>query len=274
MDEQRFLNACGMRDRGNLKQALAEFSNLSENTEDPIDKAGVVLNLATTLKALGEYDRAGRQLDRARALIGSVENSSFATQRDSRLAQVHAALDFEEADLCRHQGQNDEALSKFNAFLNRHRQTLSSPDFQGLYEVTQARRAFLLADLGRCREALPILEEAQSFEELKERIAFYLGHCYVCAHKYEKAKPLLAEALKLGLPRNLEYRAHYSLGIAYLALGGYAQAKAEFEKTAEIADTAYLQDGQVWRGLEISCRKLGLIDEAERYAQMAKASGA
>jgi tetratricopeptide (TPR) repeat protein len=102
-------------------------------------------------------------------------------------------------------------------------------------------RAFVLADLGRWKEALPILEAIQSRQEYREGIAFYLGHCHASAHEYKKAKPHFVEALKLGLPPNLEYRAHYELGVVYFALGGYAQAKIEFEKTLQTAAPAYLK---------------------------------
>jgi tetratricopeptide (TPR) repeat protein len=138
--------------------------------------------------------------------------------------------------------------------------------------MTQANRAFLLADLGRWKEALPILEEAEKFQNFKEGIAFYLGHCYLSADDYVRAEEKLVEALRLGLPQNLQYRAHCELGMVYASLGNYIQAKAELESCAEKANTGYIKQAQLWKRLQAVCRALGLKDEVERYARLAMPS--
>ncbi len=138
--------------------------------------------------------------------------------------------------------------------------------------MTQANRAFLLADLGPWKESLSILEEAGKFQNFKEEIAFYLGHCYLSAHDYVRAEEKLIEALRLGLPQNLEYRAHCELGMVYASLGNYIQAKSEFESCAEKANTGYIKQAQLWKRLQAVCRALGLKDEVERYARLAMPS--
>ena len=273
MDEQRFLYACELQNKGKLREAIDEFLKLARDTDDQIDRAGILLNAATTLRALGEYDRARSELAEARTIAPSLESFHSASLRDERIPQIHLSLDLEEAEIFRYAGDNQQALSRFDHVMVKYQQWWKQPDYRDSYEMTQTRRAFFLADIGRWQLALPILEEAQSFKEHKEGIAFYLGHCYVCAQEYAKAKPKLTEALKSGLPRHLEYRAHNALGIAYFALGGYAQAKSEFEKTATTADPEYLRDGQVWKRLEVSCRELGLDSEADSYARLAKSPG-
>lgn len=135
-------------------------------------------------------------------------------------------------------------------------------------EMAQARRGFLLADLGRWKEALPILEEAESFEGRRSEILFYLGHCYVSGGDYSKAKGKIIEALRLGLPRNLEFRAHCELGMAYYRLKDYAQAKLEFERCATNGDPEYIKQAQIWMRLENTCRYLGLKEDADRYASL------
>jgi hypothetical protein len=82
------------------------------------------------------------------------------------------------------------------------------------------------------------------------------------------AREKLIEALNLGLPRDLEYRAHDTLGIVYYMLGAYARAKQEFELCAQDADDAHIKG--TWRWLASTCRKLGLDSEADRYAKLAK----
>jgi tetratricopeptide (TPR) repeat protein len=67
----------------------------------------------------------------------------------------------------------------------------------------------------------------------------------------------------------LEYRAHCELGIAHYRLRDYAQAKLQFEKSAETADAEYIQESQIWKWLENTSRALGLKDQVERYARLA-----
>jgi tetratricopeptide (TPR) repeat protein len=230
----------------------------------------VLLYAGKTLKLLERYDDAGCQLSAARTV--AAEYSSPNSSADVRVIYLELYLDFEDADLCWKRGQNEEALAKFDAARKKHKQRLREADFRGVYETIEACRAFILADLGRCGEAMPILEEAGSFTEYKEGIAFYLGHCYLSAHDYCRAEEKLIEALRLGLPHNLEYRAHCELGIAYYELRDYAAARRELEKSVEMADESYLKDGSIWKWLEVTCRSLGLKDEARHYANLSRPS--
>jgi tetratricopeptide (TPR) repeat protein len=265
MDEQRFQNACRLRDEGKLFEASNEFVQIAEMAADPLDKAGALLYAANTLVMSGQCEAATTKLNAARALMEDYPKAA----RDERFAALELFLDFEDANLFWLRAENPEAvLRKFEAWLKKYTLPSNDPRAREFYAGIQTRRAFLLADLGRWKEALPILEGITSPQEYKEGIAFYLGHCYVSAHEYKKAKPYLVEALKLGLPLNLEYRAHNELGIVHLALGGYAQAKIEFEKTLQSADPTYLKGSEILKRLEICCRQLGLKVEAEHYARM------
>jgi tetratricopeptide (TPR) repeat protein len=272
MDDQRFIKACQLRDEGNLKEAIAEFCRIVEDTEDPLDKAGVLLNVATTHKALGEYDQARRQLSAARKLVPSSDKWTLEALRDSRLLQLEVSLDFEDADICSFEGKLDEALAKFDLVLKKYEQRLKEPEFRESYEMIQERRGFIFGDLGRCKQALPILEEAELFEQRKAEVYFYLGHCYLAGLDYIRALGKLVEALRVGLPRRLEYRAHCELGIVYYRLKNYAQAKLEFAMSAETADPEYIQQAQIWKWLENTSRILGLKDEADYYSKLAISS--
>lgn len=276
MDEPKFLNACELRDEGKLTEACHEFIQLAESEADPLDKAGALLYAANTLEMSGQVEAATSKLSEARALIEGYPHPKSAA--DERVAALELFLDYEAATLLWLRGENLEAVLKtFEAAIKKHRleaasnkhnltpKDLHSSDF---YEAIQIRRAFILADLNRWKEAMPILEGIQSPREYKEGVAFYLGHCYVCAGEYSKAKPYLLDALNLGLPPSLEFRAHDELGIVYMAIGGCARAKIEFETTLQTADANYLKDGSICKRLEICCRQLGLQAEAERYARM------
>jgi tetratricopeptide (TPR) repeat protein len=272
MDDQRFLKACQLREEGRLREAVDEFLAIVEDTKDQIDKAAVLVYVAAALKELGDCDRALEQLRLARDLISSLHDGYLTPTPDYRLPRLEVLLDFEEADIRRFSGNNQEALARLEGMLTKYRQRLSEPDFRYVCEMIQANRAFLLADLERWKESLPILEEAEKFQNFKEEIAFYLGHCYLSAHDYVRAEGKLVEALKLGLPQNLEYRAHCELGMVYASLGNYIKAKSEFESCAQKADTGYIKQAQLWKRLQAVCRALGLKDEVERYARLAMPS--
>jgi len=274
MDDQRFLKACELRDNGKLAEAIDEFRRVAEDTRDPIDRAGVLLNVAATLRALSEFTKAREELRAARSLAASPDASPALALRDPRLLQLEVSFDFEEADICGYEGKLDEALTKFDLLLKKYGQTLKEPEFRESYEMIQARRGFLLVDLGRCKEALSVLEEADSFEERKAEIYFYLGHCYLTDREYAKAAEKLVNALRLRLPRSLEYRAHCELGIVHYRLKDYVQAKVEFEKSAETADAEYIRQAQIWKWLENTSQALGLKDQAERYSRLAISSDA
>lgn len=270
MDSQQFAKACQLRDEGKLREAIVEFCKIAKDSEDAVDKAGVFLNVATTLKALGEYDQARQNLSVARRLAASIAVASIKDPKDNRLQELEVSLDFDEADILSFEGHLSEALSKFDSILKNHKERLRKPEFREPYEMVQSRRGFLLADLGRWREALPILEEAASFENRKSEIYFYMGHCYVSGGDHSRGAEKLNQALRLGLPPTLEFRAHCELGIAYFALREYAKAKVEFEKCASSADPEYINQAQIWRRLENTCRLLGLKEDADRYAITAR----
>lgn len=271
MDEQQFLNACRLRKEGKAREAIREFLDLAGRTEDRVDRAGILWSAATTAMTLQDFGSARRIYKEVRALVPDLDTASL-SGADPRLRSLLFGVVTDEADLSYVEGHKAEALSKLNRLLDAHGETLREPAFADAYRNLQVLRAFVLADTGDWRAALPILESAQAWEAPKNLIDFYLGHSYVCAYEYRKAKPLLIEALQLGLPANLEYRAHDALGITYFQLGGYAHAKLEFEKTIQAADSAYLRNSQIWKMLEVSCQRLGLEAEAKHYA--AKARGA
>jgi len=256
-----------LRDDGNFKEALDEFFRIAENSADAIDKAGVLLNVAATLQAMGEYEQARRQLTAARSLMPSSEDSSGSVLPDHRLLQLELSLDLEDADISSYEGKIEEALTKFDLLLKKYAGWLKEPELRESYETIQLRRGFILADLGRYKEATTILEEAESFVHRNAELYFYLGHSYLGMPDYKRAIGKFADALKLGLPRNLEYRAHCELGIANFRLGDYVRAKMEFEKSAETADAEYIQQAQIWKWLEQTSGALGLKDLADRYSK-------
>jgi len=273
MNTLRLENANVLRDSGKFREAYEEFVGLAENTEDPFDKAWLLLNAAATLRASGQHALARQQLD-AIGNFNSISDSSNleASRRAIRLLELEMGVEFEEATLSEAEGRKEEALASLSALLIKYQENIKDPDVLDLYNTIRMRRAFLLADLGRFQEALPILKAANVLEPSKAQIVFYLGHCYLGGKDYIGAERLLAEALRLGLPPHLEFRAHCELGMAHYELGDYIRAKLELEEGEKSADATYLARGQIWKWLEYTCIGLGLQGEADHYANLARPS--
>jgi tetratricopeptide (TPR) repeat protein len=108
----------------------------------------------------------------------------------------------EEADLLYIEGIKSEALTILNDVLRYPERILRCPSFREGYHHARLLQAYLLANLGNWREALAILEEAQSYAgpQAQGLVSFYLGHCYLAGGQYLEAKEKLANAVKLGLP--------------------------------------------------------------------------
>lgn len=270
MDQQRLLKACELVDKGNYSEAHTEFMQLAEDTPDPTEKAWALGYAANALHALGQQEAATLQQNAARSLLE--KHRSQSPTKDEKFAIAECFLDFVDANLFWRGGGNKQAaLDRFDAALKKHKIALE--DSGSFQEAFLIRRAFILADLGRWKEALPILEAVRSPQEYKEGVAYYLGHCYLAGDDYERAQEKLTEALKLGgLPIRLEYRAHFELGTTYYHLKDYEKAKHELEKAAEQADAVYIRESNIWKWLEMTCRVLRRDAEADLYARRSRPS--
>jgi tetratricopeptide (TPR) repeat protein len=269
MDEERFDRACQLKDDGKLEESLQEFINIANDTDDCDDKPAAILYAAACLKMMGDWQRAKEQLDIVRLLVA---DSNPESENPERAECLRIAVAFEEGDILGGEGRSEEALAAFSSLLSSFAEQLREPFFRSLYEMTQMRRAFLLVDLGRWRDGLPILEEAGSFERHDGSVEFYLGYSYVASGDRIRVGAKLRKSLQMGLPKHLEYRAHCELGRNYHKLEDYELAKLELEKCAQTADPNYIRQSQLWRWIEVTCRHLGLKREAEHYRQLANPS--
>jgi hypothetical protein len=130
MDDQRLLNASYLRDQGRLREAADEFFRIAEDTNDVVDKAGVLLNAATTLRALGDFDHARRQLDEIRRLTPLSDIEPSTVVKDERILWLAISVEIEDADIHRAEGNEKAALARLDDLFSRYERRLrSSPKF-------------------------------------------------------------------------------------------------------------------------------------------------
>jgi tetratricopeptide (TPR) repeat protein len=191
--------------------------------------------------------------------------------RGDPFAQV--SFDFGAGLLYQREGNYADALDRFNSALSTHSQQLKRPGMRFMYEDIQQRRAFLSVTLSRFRDAVPLLRESLSFDldpALRSSALASLGLCYLELKDYEEARDQFREATALGLTKEWEGKAHFYLGIAYFWTDMVREAKQEFLLCEQLATTQQLPIVDIYGWLSSICKRLGETSESERYARMGK----
>lgn len=265
-----FDKALSLSERGNHEEAARLFALLASKTDNLFDRAGILLNVAHEFKELRDFQHARIQLQAVRELLSVDPSVSLASADEENRRGLLIGTALEDARIWAAEEKVEEAIDKLNSLLADHQSELARPAFENIKQLIQRDRAFLLADIGSCGEALPILEELAATEPHDRWILFYLGYCYMGTARYDQAKTTLQKALQLGLSPDFEGRAHCALGASLYGLKDYQRAKIEFEKGVKTASQRYIREAGIWRWLEQTCIGLGLRAEAQHYAELAR----
>jgi tetratricopeptide (TPR) repeat protein len=273
MKANQLLNeACALRDRGNFLEAYEKFVAAADRTDNLIEKAGILLNASTTLTAHREYRASRRQLDAARKYAETAKTGKLGIGDQDELFGVLVGVEIEEAEILSREAHESLALDKLTAILSEHQFDLQMPAHLTISDNIQARRAYLLADLGSPEKALTILTELEKRHSGDPIFLFYLGHCCRIEQEFERALAALHRALNLDPPDRIKFQVRCTLGMTYYDLQDYARAKRELEIGAKTAPSDYLKHADIWKWLEHCCRALGLTDEADHYALLGTSS--
>ena len=157
--------------------------------------------------------------------------------------------------------------------LSNHSERLRRSDVRSIYEDIQQRRGFDLFRLNKFQDAAPLLKECLSFDlkaEERSSALVNLGICYVKLKKFEEAKEYLLQACKMGVTKDWEGHVHFYLAFTYAQLQLLRESKREFQICEERAPEFQLPLPQLYNWLSRSCGLLGEKDEAQRYARLAR----
>jgi tetratricopeptide (TPR) repeat protein len=240
---------------GQIRELDSEFARATHGGE----RAGLLLNKANLLRLLNRITEAREAVHLALKLAPNDPETGL-------------ACDYIGGGLCDDEGKTSEAYTLLTAALAKHKELLDLPDHRIIYEDLQRRRAFGLFEMGDCTNAVPLLEEALSFEstERKSGVLACLGNCYARMKEYEIARKFLLQAIELGNLHDWEGLAHYDLAKTYACLRLLQESKREFELCAERAAEFQLSLQDVYKWLTRVCRGLGEKSEAENYARLAR----
>jgi tetratricopeptide (TPR) repeat protein len=244
----------------------------ANQTDNPLQKAVILLNAATNLTQSDEQERSRNQLKQIRELLGSMNPSKFSKDEQDEFVRVTVGIEIEEAEVLVTESRIEAAIERLAATLARFKDEIQEPTRIGIYDEIQTRRAYFLTDLDQFAKAIPILEEAKHRRNDDTIFLFYLGHCYFRAKRWGEAQQKLERALSLGPRPRIAFQAHGTLGMVFYEAGDYQRAKEELETSASLAAPDYIKQAKIWKWLEYTCVNLGLKDEARRYGQLARPS--
>ena len=185
---------------------------------------------------------------------------------------MRARTEFNEAVIYWEERKFKESFGVLNKMLKDYSELLSTPDFRDLYEMIQQRRAILLAEFDRPREARLLLEEALSFQldaEDKSKLLYYLGVALYNLGDKLGAKTRFLEAPQ-GRPDDYaSISSRFYLGVIYLEEGAYGKALQEFEWVEPRVGLTGIPKDRIYGWLAKAYRITGNTSEAERYEKLA-----
>jgi tetratricopeptide (TPR) repeat protein len=257
IDWERFQEAMALRDSGREEEAIRELRAMAQEALDPDEKAAHILGEAVSLLRLGRLDEARKCNRRA---------ADVAVSRG-----IRARIDFNEAVICWEERKFKESFGVLNKMLKDYSELLSTPDFRDLYEKVHQRRAILLAEFDRQREARPLLEEALSFQldaDDKALLLYYLGVALYKLGDKLGAKTRFLEAQQ-GRPDDYgSISSRFYLGVIYSEEGAYGKALQEFEWVEPRVSLTGIPKDRIYGWLAKTYRQTGNPSKAERYEKL------
>jgi tetratricopeptide (TPR) repeat protein len=228
-------------------------------SEEHLKKAAYLLEEADRLQQNGRLTDAERLTAEARQLVtGNL--------------QASAEIDMFRATSLLKENRREEGLQRLSAMLVGYADLFKTPDGREVYEAVQLQRAFSLIHLEKKGEALPLLEEALSFQlesSVESDLHCHLGRCYHELSKFDQAKEQFERADALGIGQDWQSAFHYYFGYTLYALRDFQRAKREFILCVQSGPDGP-PESMRYAMLAATSRKLGEYSEARAYDKKAK----
>jgi tetratricopeptide (TPR) repeat protein len=242
---------------------IRESKRMLMETNEVVERASLLVNIHAS------YCQLGRLSD-ARHVLEEIKRMEIAN------AEVRLNVKFCESNLLVLEGRPEEALAAFAETLDRNREEFQLPECRYLYEQFQCRRASIMVDLSRFKEALPILREAVQFSfnqpADEQPVHYQLGVCIYHEEDIEAAQREFIEVVRFGLKDGPEERSLYFLGVIHYRNGAFAQSVLHLETILrEFPDgSVSLPRYWVYEMLSRNFRHLGDKANERLYADKAK----
>lgn len=261
LDLHKLDEILAMAESGRIEEALAQIKEWRASCSNREESYSLLLNEIRFLIELERTEEAESALNKATEFLPEAP------------PDFGARLGLLRAWSLRRRGDPEGALRVVKAVEKEFKRVLQASDSDDIREALQTEKGFLLVDLGRHKEALPILEKATSFQFWEAEIAFYLGISRYMTGALQPAVESLSCALELGLSAQNANIAHSYLGLAYYHLGAYARSAQEFHACEADLENVGTNLPMIRAHLSHAYRALGMVDEAEKYESLAKQMG-
>jgi len=245
-----------------VKEAIPQIDSLLLTTSDLSEKAYLLLSKSSCFAILGEFTFARECLESA-------------LQQDPGSVNTRLEVEFLRALLFQRESNYIAALEAFTSILSLYSDRLCDSELRFMYEDIQQRRAFLLVTLQQCSSAIPILKEVLSYsleQDVRSHALVKLGYCYVESGEWILARASFLQAEALGLNKDQEGRFHFCMGMASFYTGAFDDARKQFEMCEERAAEYGVPLLDVYAWLSSVSERLGRVDDARRYRQLAQAT--
>jgi tetratricopeptide (TPR) repeat protein len=262
MDWERVARAGALRDEGRFEQARHEFRKLfdtyAEREDQPGDLATVVLNEIDCLLRLERHSEAETRLRDLERLSASSLSSAMA---DLTLAEIRLE-----------QGRNAGALDAAERALEKHRSSLEKPEYEFILAKLIAIKGLALAGLKRCAEAVPILKNTLTHEQLGSDLAasvhLHLGLC-LRALREPGAREQFDSAIEITARPTVRVYAHYGMGVMYYEDEGFAAAIVHLLAVEKDLSSFEWPHRELYKLLSKAFAAIGEKSESRRYADLA-----
>lgn len=248
------------RRAGDSSTALDEFENLEKLSTHPQDIAAIQLFQVMCLTDLGRIEEADQKI----RLVN-----------EKRLDAVDR-VDYESeyARIKRVEGMTDEALERVQRALHISETVEDKRRVEAARKSLQALRGVLLAESGRCNEAVPILEDVSPDGAWWADARLLLGDCSYKDRRYRQAidyyLSLTSSANNVAsVIRNDAFR---NIGCAYHQLGDYAKAAEYLSKVKDAYDEHPEIKAKLFGFLASAYSHLGMTQEAAKYSGFSRGS--
>jgi len=230
--------------------------------DEPLKRAASLFEEAEQCQEQGRFEDAEKLLVEAKSLVAGNQ-------------QACAEVDLLRAISLLKMNEREKGVQSLKAILSDYADLFKNPDSREVYEMVQLERAFSLVHLERKEEALPLLEEALSFElerDVQSDLHCHLGRCYHEHSQYSLAKEHFERADALGVSDDWRPLFHYYFGYTLYELKDFQRAKRQFILCVQSGNSAPPQSMR-YAMLAAASRKLGEHSEARRYDEKAKSLG-
>ena len=243
-----------MRETGDYVGALGEFETLERLSVHPRDIAALRLFQASCLTDMGRPEDALKRLSRV--------------DRNKLIFSKQVDCEYERARIERALGRTDKALDIAEKALRAAGAAVDKDEVKVVYEGLRTLQGILLAEAGRCEDAMPVLESVPTDDLGWAEARVCLGDCKYKKKLYLEAIDCYLSIISSATKVHPFYReaALRNIGFAYYDLRQYAKAVEYLTQVASAYDDAPDMKAELFSILASSYSHLGMTQEAAKYS--------